>query len=72
MNGPQTTIRSPSIPFYLIIQFPSHVKPVITGDNTAKYYQKRSMSLVKFGNETQLRIVRQPTFSTEYTNAHFV
>ena len=44
----------------------------ITGDNTAKYYQKRSMNLVKLGNETQLRIVHQPAFSTEYTNAHFV
>ena len=44
----------------------------ITGDDTAAYYQKRSMGLVKFGNESQLRIVRQPEFSKEYTNAHFV
>jgi hypothetical protein len=44
----------------------------ITGHDTAKHYQKRSMNLVKFGNETQLRILRQPAFSTEYSNAHFV
>ena len=43
----------------------------ITG-NAERYYQKRSMNLVKLGNETKLRVVSQPAFTTEYTNAHFV
>ena len=40
--------------------------------NAETYYQKRSMNLVKLGNETKLRVVSQPAFTTEYTNAHFV
>ena len=40
--------------------------------SAAVYYQKRSMNLVKRGNETRLRVVRQPAFTPEFTNAHFV
>ena len=43
----------------------------ITG-NAAAYYQRRSMNLVKRGDETRLRVVRQPEFTPEFINAHFV